>query len=51
MSKTWNVLRADSLPSGEQLQELEAEGWMDGWMVVSIVPDGGAFFIYLRRIS
>ena len=42
---TWNVLEASSLPSAEQMHELETQGWM----VVSIVPADGRFFIYLRR--
>lgn len=45
MTKTWNVLKADSLPSGEQLQELELEGWT----VVSVVSADGEFYVYLRR--
>ncbi len=44
---TWKILKADSLPAADQMQELESQGWM----VVSIVPDAGVFFIYLRRTA
>ncbi len=43
----WQVLKGDSLPSPEQIAELEN----DGWLLVTIVPVADEFFVYLRSVQ
>lgn len=41
----YNVLEADGLVSKEQLNELSKEGWR----LVTIVPEGNKYYLYLER--
>ena len=47
MQDKWKVLQADSLISEDQCNEQERAGWE----LRQIVPMGGTFYFYFRRIE